>query len=377
MTDWLRMPTITPSLPLGLAAAATIVGAGVVVLKLPSIASAVAAPFASTDEEDPLGKYLKEHDELVELSRKRVEGRYVFFAPPAPKPPKPPPPKDDGPPKPPPPPPILPAPATYEGPKPRGLLGDIVFFDDSKVKVGDKHGDIEIVEANGPFSIKIAWTKSGHERGEYVVSTWGDMPKGFDVATSSPFSKTSSGFKTADAKGPDGKPVDGKLPAAKPGEESEGGPGGNPATMRRGVGPDGKPLDPKANPKNGTPGANGEGAQPGQPGEQGQPGSQPAEGAGAPPPQTQPANGEPAQPGRQPPAPGEPASETKPTDYVPLEKLPPFRTEQYLKNMSKTDAQSALNEINQALTLPNVDDHNRARLEHDASVLTERLRSDT
>jgi hypothetical protein len=45
--------------------------------------------------------------------------------------------------------------------------------------------------------------------------------------------------------------------------------------------------------------------------------------------------------------------------------------------MSKTDAQSALNEINQALSLPNVDDHNRARLEHDAKLLTERLRSDT
>lgn len=85
----------------------------------------------------------------------QIEGRSLFFIPPAPRPPPPPPPpqRDDGPPPPPPP------PSSYGGPAIIGVVVDTVWFaDGKKLKVGDESGDLKIVSiGEAPYTARIAW----------------------------------------------------------------------------------------------------------------------------------------------------------------------------------------------------------------------------
>ena len=56
--------------------------------ELPSILGATFAPTSGSVEQEPFREALDEHQKLVEDSRKRFDGRSMFFAPPAPRPPR-------------------------------------------------------------------------------------------------------------------------------------------------------------------------------------------------------------------------------------------------------------------------------------------------
>lgn len=375
MNQWLRLPAgVHLTAPVVIAGALTIIAAGAFVREgIPALTS-IFEPSQRSSNDDPLDPYLKESEKLLATSQKRFEGRYVFFAPPAPKPPPPPPP----PPKPvgeaPKPPAIQPAPANYEGTKPTGILGDIVFFGtDKRVRVGEKASDIEVLEIQPPFKIKLGWTKAGHERGEYVVSMWGETTKGFGGPN--PFPKTAiSGFKevgdlkAGDTPSGEGKPGDRRGGESAAGDMKAGAKGSDPKLADPKLGDpklgDPKPGDPKPGDAKRDASKDGPASPPSDP-TQTKPATQPA----APIPPTDPpkaASG------------GEPDSTTpqKNIEYIPLDKLPPFRSVGDITNMSKQGAQDALQKINDVLSLPNVDDHNRARLENDAKLIAERLRKD-
>lgn len=275
---------------------------------------------------------------------------------------------------------IQPAPATYGGTKPTGIFGDIIFFGaDKRVPIGEKMGDVEVLGVEPPFIVKLGWTKSGHERGEYKVSIWEYSQDLF--SRPNPFPKMSlTGFKEVGGSGTDGAAKEGSAAGG-----STGLPGSGPSKPGdRGSRPGGKPGDPKSpDPKAGDP-KNGE-AKPNAP-KPGDPIVDPAvppppegeEGAeeGGPQPETQPAN----QPQRRYPpgqAPKQSASEDSglQMEPVPLDKLPPFRSESDIKAMGVQAAQKALQKINESLALPNLDDHNRARLEYDAKLIADHLKA--
>lgn len=376
----LRVAGVALSLPVVVAAGCAIVGAGVLARDAFPTLTAVFAPSQRTDGADPLASYLDAHDKLFETSQKRWEGRYVFYAPPAPKPPPPPPP----PPKPVEevkPPPIQPAPTAYGGTKPTGIFGDIVFFgSDRRVPVGEKFGEVEVLGVKPPFIVKLGWTKPGHLRGEYDVSIWEYSQDLF--SRPNPFPKTQlAGFKEAGSTPTEGA-KDGEAPVP-PGRGSlkppeHGSNGSKPGDPKRGDPKSGgKPGDPKpgeSKPGDAKPGD----AKPGEakPGDAGSPPpGEGGEGEGAPPPETVPAN-QPQRrypPGQAPKSAAE--SNGQPFEPVPLDKLPPFRKESDIKAMNAQEAQSALQKINESLALPNLDDHNRARLENDAQLISAHLKT--
>jgi len=355
-------------------------GVGVVALgaTIPSIwpaLKAITASGADADASDPLKPYLDQHDQLASVSQKRFEGRTPFYPPPAPKPPVPPPPPKPVDEKPPPPPPLSPAPAEYDGPKVTGMLGDIVFFDTSKVKVGEKYQTVEVLAADSPYRIKVRYTKAGHEPGEYSISAW-DSTRGFDLAAANLFPKTGTGFKAVDPKAD----VKGEPKGGDPSKSGDGGANSkaDPNSDRKGEAahaagarPRGahEPSAPQAKSAADRKPAPAAGQAPAQPAEPATAGPEQPAGA-APPPQTQPAN-QPAKP--------ESASanaNTNGIEPIPVEQLPAEQTPEVIASMSKQVAQSALQEINAALANQNVDAHSRARLEHEAQLISARLRKD-
>ncbi|MFO0827055.1 MAG: hypothetical protein U0572_02810 [Phycisphaerales bacterium] len=382
MNDWMRMPAgFQLTTPLLIAAGVGIVALGATLPSVVPMLTAITSSGASGDEGDPLKPFLDEHDKLAAVSVDRFSGRTPFFAPPAPKPPPPPPPPPKADEPPPPPPPPQPAPATYDGPKATGLLGEYVYFGTSKVKAGEKYQSVEILSIEGPFHIKVRYTKSGHEPGEYDISTW-DRTGGFDLAAVSPFSKSSIGFSGGDSEpAKSGEGRDSKAdPKAAAGADARGGKPGGTVSDAGGRSPahaDGKPGDAKpGDPKSGGARPKSGAAAPSEAGSSGDAGAAPAEGS-TPTPQTQPANA----PARRIPTPSHPNS--KPTtegsaqsdgvDYAPPDSLPPERTQTMVASMSVQEAQSALNDVNTALAKPNVDPHNRARLEFESKLLNDRI----
>lgn len=170
------------------------IGIAVVVLlsQFPSILRAMVRPGAGEVEADLVESLLVRHTELSDLSVRRFEGRSAFFVPRPPPPPRvepPPPPPPPPPTAPPPPPPPPPPPAIYGGPKPRSLIGDIVFFEAGsgveRVRVGEQYGAIRVLGVSPPWTVRVAW--SG---GEYDVPLWGDRNDA--VFRSNPFAASSS-----------------------------------------------------------------------------------------------------------------------------------------------------------------------------------------
>lgn len=374
LADRFRFPPIKPSIALAAGVGGIALATIAIARSLPGPVAALTAPLARRDGDDPLGRYLREHEELAERSRLRFEGRSMFFAPPAPRQPPPParPAVDQPPPPPPPPPAILPAPAVYDGPKPRGLIGSVVFFDDTRIRVGETLGEVEVLDARGPFAIKLAWTKVGHERGEYIVSTWGERTRNFEGGAPNPFPKTTTGFQTgpagaAGAGGSGSSPLGGASAAAsgqraplQPG--AAGAPGGGPA------GASGQAQPASAN---SAVAGGGAGAAP----------------AAAPVAEGRRARPSPPTPNDEPPAEPAPEPEPEPTsepdspaedgaDLIPLNELPAPLTQEAIAAMSKPAAQQAMTAIAKILAKPNVDSHSRARLEHEVELLAARLRSD-
>lgn len=112
------------------------------------------------------------HTEQINLDRARFDGRSIFYTPPRPRREVTQPdierePVDRGP---------SPAPASYGGSlKPVAILGSEVWFKANArsepriLKVGERTQDIELLEIHAPWSVRVRWTRGGHEPGEYDV----------------------------------------------------------------------------------------------------------------------------------------------------------------------------------------------------------------
>lgn len=330
----------------------------ILVGEVPSLLGATFAPTSSSVEQEPFKAALDDHQKLVENSRKRFDGRSMFFAPPAPKPPRPKVPERVEPVTPPPPPPPPPPPASYTGPKPRGVLGDIVFFEnETRIRKGESSGGVTVLDIRSPYEVKLA-----HARGEYVVSVWGE--RNDRVFKTNPFPKTSvPGIVAADGK-MDGVDSSGGTPV---GNASPAGGPASPGTRTP------SPSSPQGTP---APGAT--------------PAPAAAPGGGSPPPDAPPVGEPPADPNQVPattPADHPNASPTvQPTsesaapsqpgvEYLDRDRLPPPIERDQVAAMSPEDATRRLGQIESALALPNVDDHSRARLAAEARWLRERIQS--
>lgn len=138
-----------------------------------SVFSALFRDGAGEVRPDLVEPLVAKHGEVSELNRKRFDGRSAFFLPRPPTPPRPPapPPRELPPPPPPPDPGPPPPPATYGGPKPRSILGSVVFFDSTmpdRLRIGESGGGVKVLATSPPWTVRLGW--SG---GEYDVPVWG------------------------------------------------------------------------------------------------------------------------------------------------------------------------------------------------------------
>lgn len=343
----------------GLLVAAVAIGAagGVIAFNLGSLGEALLAPSVEAESADPLAEVAKESEEFFAASKRRFDGRSVYALPTPPvrrprvvEQPRPvEPPKDPGPP---------PPPATYAGPAPTSIIGDVVVFtdlpeSDRRIRVGETKSGITVIESNGPFTCKL-----GHLGGTYVVSLFprvdsrflrGAQPSGTPAGIVPVASGSNSG--AAGAATPAAPAAPGAVTGPPP---ANGGPA----------------LDPNGNPLTAGPAA---------PLRQGgSDGSAPDGGLPSPAmlPQRLPTPvAPPGEPGTgQGPAPagsgdsGQNAGE----EYVDRSLLPPRRTPEEIQAMTVAAAQSALAAI-EATAGWNVDTHSRAQLDYERELLVARI----
>ena len=349
-------PGLRVGTPVIVSAAAVGVSAVVVAFGVGAIGQSLLQPSIDAESANPLASLNEESGGLLEKSRKRFEGRSMYSLPPRPAPkvrvveqPKPPePPKVDlGPP---------PPPATYTGPAPSSVLGEFVFFasltdDDKRIKVGETKAGITVLAVNAPYSVKL-----GYQRGEYTVPMWARAEDRLTRGEMSP-SNSASGSSTG---------------SATAGASSTGAGAGSPANAPRAGGASGavggaipgapapKPAEPAPRSPNANPTAVPPGDQPGAdvpsgPGPDGEPQELPSA-AMQPQRLVDPAGGD----------------DAPPPEYVDRELLPPRLSDEQIAAMSEAQARAALEAIN-ATDSWTVDDHNRARLDHERSLLRARL----
>ena len=336
--------------PVLVSAAAVGLSAVVVAFGLGSVLQSALQPSIAAEEADPLKTLASDSSKLIESSRKRFEGRSMYSLPPRPAPPvriveQPKPveqPKVEiGPP---------PVPTNYTGPAPSSVFGEYVFFptlsdDDKRIKVGETKAGITVLAVSPPYSVRL-----GYQRGEFDVSLWarlderilnGKLPASRvnGLVSSSPAggrSERTEEITTANGAG------------QRPGAQVPKGPGGMPSG----------PASPNANPKTEPP-------------------------APSPVVNPTPAGSPVAEPGELPSAAMQPqklvpppaagtGEDPPPPEYVDRELLPPPLTEAQISAMSLQQARQAMEAINATDTWV-VDDHNRARLDHERELLRVRL----
>jgi len=350
-----------------------------------NVGSLLGAAFTSSvDEEsaDPLKTLATDSEQFLETSRKRFDGRSVYALPSPPPPPRPPvvaqtkpvePPKPPGPP---------PAPAAYTGPAPTSVFGDTVNFGQMRVKLGETVEGIKVTEISAPYSIKVE-----HMRGSYTVPLFarGDdrllqptkLTGGASGIKSSPGggSPVDGGANPAAEAGPMTGPTTGPSPVGTPspvGAPSPvGGPGGvagpSPVVGPGRATPSGAPIPANAQPRNGG----GAGAGSPVPGAGSGPGQSPTPAPGGEPTPT----GDLPSPAMDPqevPPPSEPAGQGAGVEYVNREHLPPPRSQEQIAAMTLDQARIALSAID-ATANWQVDGHSRARLNHERTMLVERI----
>ncbi len=378
------MKVILDRLPGGLRAgtpvlvSAAAVGLSAIVLAygISAIGKSLIQPSLDATQADPLAALAVQSTELLENSRKRFEGRSMYSLPPMPprKPrvvdlPKPvdPPKVDLGP---------APPPALYTGPAPTSVIGNYVFFatlgDENKsIKVGESKNGISVISVNAPYSVKL-----GYQRGEYTVSVWARAEDRLTKGELAPSRVTGvvgngavvngavvNGAAAGSAAGVRGVP--GGLPAGgADGGKAEAGLAGTSVGTGSGIGAGMRPgqstklprsQPPTANPLTDIPGDQPGGDVPSGPGPEGEPQVLPS---AAMKPQQFP-----------PPAPGE---VVPPPEYVDRELLPAPLLDAQISAMTIVQARSALLAINATDSL-SVDDHSRARLDHERALLRTRL----
>jgi len=350
-----------------------------------NVGSLLGAAFTSSvDEEsaDPLKTLATDSEQFLETSRKRFDGRSVYALPSPPPPPRPPvvaqtkpvePPKPPGPP---------PAPAAYTGPAPTSVFGDTVNFGQMRVKLGETVEGIKVTEISAPYSIKVE-----HMRGSYTVPLFarGDdrllqptkLTGGASGIKSSSGggSPVDGGANPAAGAGPMTGPTTGPSPVGTPspvGAPSPvGGPGGvagpSPVVGPGGATPSGAPIPANAQPRNGG----GTGAGSPVPGAGSGPGQSPTPAPGGEPTPT----GDLPSPAMDPqevPPPSEPAGQGAGVEYVNREHLPPPRSQEQIAAMTLDQARIALSAID-ATANWQVDGHSRARLNHERTMLVQRI----
>ena len=366
--------------PVLVSAAAVGLSAIVLTYGISAIGKSLIQPSLDATQADPLAELAVQSTELLENSRKRFEGRSMYSLPPMPprKPrvvdlPKPvdPPKVDLGP---------APPPALYTGPAPTSVIGNYVFFatlgDENKsIKVGESKNGISVISVNAPYSVKL-----GYQRGEYTVSGWARAEDRLTKGELAPSRVTGvvgngavvngagvNGAAAGSAAGvrglPDGLPggLPGGLPAGgADGGKAEAGLAGTGSGIGAGMRPGQstklpRSQPPTANPLTDIPGDQPGGDVPSGPGPEGEPQVLPS---AAMKPQQFP-----------PPAPGEIGP---PPEYVDRELLPAPLLDAQNSAMTIVQARSALLAINATDSL-SVDDHSRARLDHERALLRTRL----
>ena len=368
--------------PVLVSAAAVGLSAIVLAYGISAIGKSLIQPSLDATQADPLAALAVQSTELLENSRKRFEGRSMYSLPPMPprKPrvvdlPKPvdPPKVDLGP---------APPPALYTGPAPTSVIGNYVFFatlgDENKsIKVGESKNGISVISVNAPYSVKL-----GYQRGEYTVSVWaraedrltkgelapsrvtgvvgnGAVVNGAGVNGTGVNGTGVNGAAAGSAAGVRGVP--GGLPASgADGGKAEAGLAGSGSGIGAGMRPGQstklpRSQPPTANPLTDIPGDQPGGDVPSGTGPEGEPQVLPS---AAMKPQQFP-----------PPAPGE---VVPPPEYVDRESLPAPLLDAQISAMTIVQARSALLAINATDSL-SVDDHSRARLDHERALLRTRL----
>lgn len=366
-------PGFRVTAPLVVSAAAIGLSAWSVINAVGAIGAAALERSVDAESSDPLEALVAESESFLETSRRRFDGRSVFLLPPppvrkpvvveAPKPVAPPP--DPGPP---------PPPASYTGPTPTSVIGNIVSFGSLRVRVGETVEGIKVVSVNVPYSIEVE-----HMRGKYTVPLWSRLDE--RLLRPTPTFGASRGIRVeggasgaAGAMGGGataGMPMGGEASNAAAGGAAGtgpmGGPMGGPTPVAPGspVAPNGQPV-PSAGPQ--------------------QPGAVMPPGSAAPPvtPASDAPTSElpsPAMEPQQVPPPagagsssgsGEPASSGPGIEYVDRQHLPPPRSDEQIAAMTVEQARMALTEI-EAVMNWSIDNHSRARLNHERSLLQRRL----
>jgi len=348
----------------GHAVAAVVAGGIALVVAVVALGTVVGTLFrggAESVQPDLVEPLLARHEDLVELSRRRFDGRSAFFLPkPPPRPTPPPPPVREAPPPPPPPPPPRdpgppPPPANYGGPRPRSVMGDTVFFESSspdRLRVGEEAGGVAVISVSPPWQVRLGW--SG---GEYDLDLWGDRGDGF--FSSNPFGEgggSSSSLTGGSSLNPNTPPT-----ARRGGDDAPGGPGfGLPrggSARTGGTGATGGGA--------GSTGGVGSGARPGD--EAGDRGPDAA-------PSTVVASGSAGddERGFSPDDPAEVGS-VEGREFVPVSELPPPLSPEEIEGMSRDEARSALSRVARARGR-DVDPHSAERLREEFELLLQRLR---
>jgi hypothetical protein len=361
-------PGLRVSKPVVISTLAVGISAVVVWQGLGSVMSALISPSIAAEEADPIETLRKDREQdLLETSRARFIGRSMYQLPPPPpakrpkpvEPPKPvTPPPDPGPP---------PPPATYTGPAPTSVFGDYVIFStlsdaDKRIKLGETKSGITVLAINAPYTVKL-----GYQRGEYTVSLFarindsflrGGMPAGSlpgIIEVSGDAAKSANGSANGNA----------TIGGARPG-------GVTPPTAA----PGGTPLEGGRTPAApGTPGASGNGPQPA-----------PATPRGPVGPGDEPGADQPRGPGPEadlpspamepqrlpPPSEGDGDGGQQGVEYVDRALLPPRLEDAQIAAMSVAQAREAITAID-ATRSWSVDDHSRARLDHERAQLVARV----
>ena len=161
--------------PLLINAAAIAVGVWMFGSKLPALPSALFTEGLGNDKTSAfLSEYVENHAVDLQTYQARIDGRSVFFLPPAPKDPTPIKPVQEKEPSGPPPPP--PTPPNYTGPSVRFLLGNEVYFQDGlRIKLGEEKQGIRILAVDPPWTVNVA-----HAGGEYELTVFKHFFRGIE-----------------------------------------------------------------------------------------------------------------------------------------------------------------------------------------------------
>ncbi|MEY4833376.1 MAG: hypothetical protein RL527_1589 [Planctomycetota bacterium] len=220
-TDLLRSPRVIAS------AVAVTVLAIVGVTAMSELGGSLLAPGVDPERADRVSPEFTRHEQMALIHRKRFEGRSLFSTPlKPPSRPKPTPVVRTEPPKPVAPPKPAGPPANYGGPRPTGVVADMLILAGGRtVKVGESGDGVTVVAILPPDEVRLKW--SG---GEYTVS----LREKFDTSVLTSGSGSSMGRTnppgiTPVAADPNTSPATAPAPAPAPGPAP--GPASGPASV--------------------------------------------------------------------------------------------------------------------------------------------------